>query len=196
MILFRSWQRILPGWALDYLYAGRVLGSRKFPTRFSHLGAYNTEQTPYAVLKFLFKQIEIAPDDVIVDVGCGWGRVLYFLLSRGITNPMLGLELDPQVAAITRERLAPHPNVRIITGDATANLPAEGTLFFLYNPFAEYVLRRLNHALLHLPNPERVRVIYYNPLHLEAFRRDPAWKVKRTRAPRFRSAAIISRRRD
>lgn len=164
----------------------------KTPTRFANRGAYNTEDTSYDVLKYLFRRVTPRSDDVIVDVGCGRGRVINYLLSRGLKNEIYGLELDPDVAADTAARLAKYGNVRIVVGDAIENLPLQGTLFYLYNPFAEFVVRRLNAKLVSLPNMDRVRVIYYNCLHVGPFRGDPAWWVEMHPVPGRRDAALIS----
>lgn len=176
---------------LDWRWGGRRLGQKKV-TRFANKGAYNTEDTSYDVLKYLFKRVPPRSADVIVDVGCGQGRVINYLLSKGLKNRIIGLELDPEVAADTAARLARHANVRIIGGDAIENLPADGTLFYLYNPFAEFVVRRLNAKLAGLPTADRLRVIYYNCLHAEPFRGDPAWWMEIHQVPGGRTAALIS----
>ncbi len=183
-------KRIRDAW-LDWRWGGRLLGQDS-PTRFANKGAYNTEDTSYDVLKCLFKMVAPRPDDVIVDVGCGRGRVINYLLSRGLKNEIYGLELDPDVASDTAERLARYGNVSIVGGDAIENLPQRGTLFYLYNPFAEFVVRRLNAKLLRLPTADRVRVIYYNCLHVDPFLGDPAWQVKMHHVPGRRQAALIS----
>ena len=175
---------------LDWRWGGRLLG-QDTPTRFANKGAYNTEDTSYDVLKYLFKLVAPRPDDVIVDVGCGRGRVINYLLSRGLKNRIYGLELDPDVASDTAERLARHRNVSIVSGNAIENLPQRGTLFYLYNPFAEFVVRRLNAKLLSLPAADKVRVIYYNCLHVDPFLHDPAWRVEMHQVPGRRQAAFI-----
>lgn len=174
----------------DLRWGGRVLGKPR-QTRLANKGAYNTEDTPYAVLAHAFGHAPPRPDDVIVDVGCGRGRVINYLLSLGLPNQIVGIELDPEVAADTQARLARHQNVRVILGDATACLPAEGTLFYLYNPFAEFVVRRLSAKLMSLPTLPRLRVIYYNCLHLGPFANDPDWRVEPFEIPGGRSCALI-----
>ncbi|MEJ7639236.1 MAG: class I SAM-dependent methyltransferase, partial [Singulisphaera sp.] len=70
-----------------------------------------------------------------MDIGCGKGRVLNFWLERFPNNRIIGVELDDRVADRTRRRLERWRNVKIITGDAVAALPAEGTIFWMFNPF-------------------------------------------------------------
>jgi hypothetical protein len=61
--------------------------------------------------------------------------VLNWWLGRGLDNRIVGLELDKGLARVAAERLRRHPNVVIRTGNAIDNLPADGTLFWLFNPF-------------------------------------------------------------
>ena len=85
--------------------------------RFAELDAERSSNVTYYALSLIFKGETIAPDDVLVDVGCGKGRVLNWWLSKRLPNRIVGLELDPEVAAHTRHRLRKYRNVTIITGD-------------------------------------------------------------------------------
>jgi SAM-dependent methyltransferase len=172
----RRARRLVRNVVLDLRY-GAFLGGT-VPSRYRHLGAHDTANSEYDVLAQVFEG-RIAPTDVLVDVGCGKGRVLNWWLSRGLTNRIIGIELDPEIAARTRRRLRRYPNVTILTGDALALLPREGTLFFLFNPFAEWLLPRLKDRLDAVAGSRAdVRIIYDNPPDLGLFRDDPAWTVE------------------
>lgn len=150
-------------------------------SQFSYLGAYRTQSTNYGQLCRLFKSdlIQISPTDVLVDVGCGKGRVLNFWLGMGLKNEMIGLELDPHVAEKTRKRLAAFSNVRIISGDAVTNLPVNGNLFYLYNPFDEAVMQRFKARLAESYNGSRaIKLVYYNCHHRSIFETDPNWTIE------------------
>ncbi len=118
--------------------------------------------------------MKIAPNDVLVDVGCGKGRVLAWWLSRGYRNRMIGLELDPRIAAATAARFAAASNVRVIAGDAVENLPPDGTLFWLFNPFDEPVLRAFRDRLKQCCE-EGARLVYSHARHLAVFSGDAAF---------------------
>jgi SAM-dependent methyltransferase len=148
------------------------------PTRFSELGAERTANVSYLALSLIFKNEAIDPDDVLVDVGCGKGRVINCWLSRRLSNQIVGLELDPEVAAHTRERLRSYRNVTIVAGDGIDNLPADGTLFFLFNPFAESVVNRFKERVLQSSRRDRVRIFYYNCVHVDVFENDPRFSVE------------------
>lgn len=109
-------------------------------TRFAHLGAYDSGTASYFILLNVFNG-KIRPDDVIVDVGCGFGRAINTLLWMNCKNRIVGLELDPEIAESSRKRLRRFDNVEIVTGNALDHLPADGTVFWIFNSFDEAVVR-------------------------------------------------------
>jgi SAM-dependent methyltransferase len=178
--------------ALDLRYGSFLGGTIK--TRQAHLGAHDVGNADYDDLDELFAQVDIAPDDVIVDVGCGKGRVINWFLSHHGQNTIYGIELDPDVCARTAKRLAGRANVRILCGDATELLPAEGTFFYLFNPFDENVMRRFVAAFLELDAGRPRTIVYYNCKYLDVFRDDARFEVTELDRPRsFRSAVIRAR---
>lgn len=148
------------------------------PTRFRELGAERTANVSYLALSLIFENVAIASDDVLVDVGCGKGRVINWWLSKRLSNRIVGLELDPEVAAHTRERLRRYHNVTIVAGDGIDNLPADGTLFFLFNPFAESVVIRFKEQILQSARRDKVRIYYYNCVHVSVFENDARFSVE------------------
>jgi len=99
-------------------------------------------------------------------------------LSRRLPNQIVGLELDPEIAAHTRHRLRKYPNVTIVTGDGPENLPTDGSLFFLYNPFQKSVVGRFKERILQLPLRDRIRIYYYYCLHIDVFENDPRFSIE------------------
>ncbi|MGA8495284.1 MAG: methyltransferase domain-containing protein [Xanthobacteraceae bacterium] len=173
-ILFRAAVQI---WNVVYDLRFGALLRGDLATRYADLGAYDTTNTPYLALSLLFRGEKITADDVLVDVGCGKGRVINWWLNKGISNAIIGLELDPEVAARTRDRLQRYPNVTIISGDAVENLPAAGTLFLVANPFDREVVERFKERVLELQRPDRTRIFYYNSESVDIFESDPRFIV-------------------
>jgi protein-L-isoaspartate O-methyltransferase len=161
--------------ATDLRY-GEIL-SGNIPSRYGKAGAYNVVNTPYAVLPEIFAG-RIGPDDVLVDVGCGKGRVINWWLSRGLRNRMYGIELDPEVAAATRRRLRRFGNVTVITGDATTSVPDDATLLYMYNPFDAAAVARLKENLTERFARRGITVLYWNLEWLVAFQDDPRWTTE------------------
>jgi SAM-dependent methyltransferase len=120
---------------VDLLYGGSCARWKRTP--YKRLGSRDTESSAYAQLRTLFDpaRVPIRSNDVLVDIGCGRGRVINFWLKQGYRNRLFGIELDESIARLTRERLRSYRNVTILSGDALELLPAEATLFYLFNPF-------------------------------------------------------------
>lgn len=169
---------VVQPWNVAYdLRFGEILRG-DIQTRFADRDAERSANVSYYALSLIFKGETIAPDDVLVDVGCGKGRVLNWWLSQRLPNQIVGLELDPEIAAHTRHRLRKYHNVRIIAGDAVEHLPADGSLFFLFNPFHEGVVNRFKEKVLQLPRRDRIRIHYNNCVHVDVFENDPRFSVE------------------
>lgn len=169
--------RVLRNSLRDLQFGTVVSGTR--PSRHRHLGAKDVNNSDYAALDDIFPEF-VRDDDVLVDVGCGRGRVILWWLANGHrTQPIYGLELDEDVATATAARLARFGNVRIVAGDACANIPPTGTLFYLYNPFDADVMARFAHQFRQAVGVESDPLILYaNPKYLSTFE-GPAWQVRR-----------------
>jgi hypothetical protein len=165
-------------------------------TRHAEAGAFDAGNADYDDLTRLFANIAVTPDDVIVDVGSGKGRAINWFLSNHPGRRIYGIELDAEICAKAAKRLRRHENVTILCGDATTLLPADGTLFYLFNPFDEAVMGRFIAALLALGADRRRRVVYHNCKFLDLFLESPSFDVQRIDLPTFRSALIHVKRSD
>jgi protein-L-isoaspartate O-methyltransferase len=161
-------------------------------TRYGHLGAFHSTNTPYEELALLFTGIDVRPGETIVDVGCGKGRSLNWFLSRFPSNPIVGIELDPEICARTARRLRRYRNVTIVCGDAAEIIPPEGSVFYLFNPFDAAVMQRFAAALSQRPADAGATIVYYNAKYLQPFRSSPRFDVRELDDPRLthRSAVI------
>ena len=128
-------------YGIDMRYGGRCGGVTH--TQFGHLGAYGTSSADYsrsARALHRHNHLAITPDDVLVDVGSGKGRVLTSGSRSALGNKIVGIELDPQFALPAQRRLARFENVEVICGDALENIPRDATIFYLFNPFGAEVI--------------------------------------------------------
>ena len=158
-------------WRLDLMYARRFLGGDA-PTRFAHVGARAVHHTSYEILGLVFAAASPQSDDVLVDVGCGKGRVIVYWLHKRHCRRIVGLEIDPDIAVRAARQFRRFPNVQIVAGDAIANLPDDGTFFYMYNPFDEAKVIELERRLAAFPPQHPIRVVYYNPNFRNAFPMD------------------------
>src|SRR5690349_14297946 len=115
--------QILRNFLLDIRYQRRFLGGT-VPTKFKQLGAQETANSDYDALPQLFAHPAIwegsrkfSPEHAIVDVGCGKGRVINWLLSQGFRGRIIGVELDPDIAQSTSARLKTYANVSVVQAD-------------------------------------------------------------------------------
>lgn len=156
---------------------GELLGVNIKPTKM-YPGVINLANSDYQTLDYIFAN-RIKPDDVLVDIGCGKGRVLNWWLRQKLDNRIIGVELDWKIAAATQKRLQHYPNVTILAGDAVKLIPPEGTLFYLFNPFGEETMLKFRDKMAALfAGRKPVTILYYNCKHVDLFKLDPRWVVE------------------
>jgi len=149
-------------------------------------GATRPSSVHYWELDRIFanKGLEITADDVLVDVGCGKGRVINWWLDNSPARRIVGVEIEPSLAAATARRLSAEPRVTVVAGDASEQLPPDGTMFWLFNPFTiadegRRMMIQLRQALDALPPGSRgVRVVLFRDRHREVFE-GGGWEIHR-----------------
>ncbi len=159
---------------------GRPLGGTFFSMR-NRTNSYSPFATnsDYVALTRIFED-QVMPSDVLVDIGCGHGRVINHWLRHYSRNQIIGIECFHDIAARTRERLKSYDNVKIITGNALEALPENGSLFYFYNPFGPESVQLLKQQFCKLfDRDQKVKFLYYNCRHVDIFECDPAWTVTR-----------------
>lgn len=181
---------------IDLRYGGRCDGAD--PTAFPGLGAYGTSSIDYWQLRRIFcgaNGLEARPGDVLVDVGCGKGRVLNHWLRLGRAERIVGIELDPRWAEPAARRLAAFPKAEVICGDALESIPPDANLFFLFNPFGPAVLERFKDRVAELFDAsDGIVIVYYFCLHVDVFERDPRWIVEPLAIKTFHPGVVIRMR--
>jgi SAM-dependent methyltransferase len=160
--------------ARDLRFGGILSGDVK--TRHRHLGAHNIINSPYSVLPRIFAG-RIHDGDVLVDVGCGKGRVINWWLRQGVRNRIVGIEIDPEIAAATAKRLQRFSNVTIVSGDATTSIPDDATLLYLYSPFDGPAMERLKAMLVERFGRRGITLLYWNSEYIDVFRDDEDWAI-------------------
>jgi histone methylation protein DOT1 len=144
---------------------GRWRGPRTDRSVHSDNHAYRTPD--YYYIRRLIRALHLRPDDVIYDIGSGMGRIVC-MLSRERVKKVVGLELLPELCDISRANAANlrgrRSPIEIRCGDASTADIADGTIYFLYNPFGRETLmdflQNLETSLV--KNPRMLRLVYYN----------------------------------
>lgn len=160
--------------AIDLRYGG-VISKTEHNWKPNDAGRYMNTPTDIYALDAITAAAQLKPDDEIVDVGCGDGFPIAYWLSKGIKNKIVGIEIDPSAAAKARSRFKHVSNVTIIEGDATVEAAKTGgTVFFLFNPFAEPQTRAFEQSIRHL----KPSILYLNYNHVDQFGADH-WSVEK-----------------
>lgn len=131
-------------------------------------GPYST--FAYSSIMKVLDRLDIQPGDVLVDIGCGKGRIVCCAALRR-ANRIIGVDIEQGLCEIARANAA-----RLRAWQSTieiANMSAadfdyrDCTLFFLFNPFGAATLRQVLDAISQtlVAHPRPVRLAYVNPLH-------------------------------
>ncbi len=162
---------------------GGVAVEQRRPSRFSAQGAEAVQSSDYRALGRIFRrQVRLTAQDVLLDVGCGEGRVLTYLAGRRCKARLIGIELDPDAAATARQRTAACPggqNVQIRCGnildESTADLFQLVTVYYLFNPFNGKIFSKFIARLEKLA-PHPVRLVYLFDYYSGYLADRPGWK--------------------
>jgi hypothetical protein len=101
-------------------------------------------------------------------------------LSQGYENKIIGVELDAGVARYAEKKLINYKNVIIIEGNIIDNIPEDGTIFFLYNPFHSWVMEQFRDRMLEIyRNSKNFILVYYNCKYLNLFENSANWQIEK-----------------
>lgn len=108
-------------------------------------GATAYHPTVYWALDEIFKDASFTANDHLVDVGCGMGRVIAYLLDKKFPGRLTGIEYDPYVAAVARKWMEKEKSgkVNLIEGDALQAQYDQYTILYLFRPFSEAFFKRM-----------------------------------------------------
>lgn len=126
------------------------------------------EPTPYTVLKRLADSGLIGREDVVLDYGCGKGRVGFFL-SHQTGARVIGIEYDDRIyaeALLNRNDAASRAKAEfVLTGAETYALPPAVNRCYFFNPFSLEILRKVMARILEswYEQPRRLLLFFYYP---------------------------------
>lgn len=129
---------------------------------------YPYEPTPYAVLERLANSGFIRKQDVVLDYGCGKGRVDFFLTYQTRAH-CIGVEYDERIIAVARENgntSVSAGRVEILLGNAeTFLVPQNINRIFFFNPFSVEILQTAMARILesYYENPRELLLFLYFP---------------------------------
>ena len=126
------------------------------------------EPTPYCVLERLADSGLIGIGDVVLDYGCGKGRVDFFL-SYSTKAKTIGIEYDERIcrSAVENQKMAvPKATAEfVLTRAETYEVPEEVNRCYFFNPFSVEILRKVMARILesYYENPREMFLFFYYP---------------------------------
>ena len=126
------------------------------------------EPTPYCVLERLAGSGLIGERDVVLDYGCGKGRVDFFLSARTKAKT-IGIEYDAHIYRAALENLQTvnaGVKPRFVPANAeNYQVPADVTRCYFFNPFSVEILHKVMARILesYYENPREIFLFFYYP---------------------------------
>lgn len=129
---------------------------------------YPYEPTPYNVLERLANSGLIRKKNVVLDYGCGKGRVDFFLAYQTRAKT-IGIEYDKRIyqGAIDNQRTAvsgAHTEF-VLARAEEYKVPLEVNSFYFFNPFSVELLRKVMARIMesYYDNPRKMLLFFYYP---------------------------------
>lgn len=126
------------------------------------------EPTDYCVLERLAESGLIGKDDVVIDYGCGKGRVGFFLSHRTQAQ-VIGIEYDERIYndAIENRKTA-IAKVKadfVLTKAEEYAVPANVNRCYFFNPFSREILHKVMARIIasYYENPRDIFLLFYYP---------------------------------
>ena len=150
----------------------------------------------YLVLFRIFEEITQQTKGFnFIDIGSGKGRPIFVAEHFGYEN-LTGIELDKELVEAANMNLKHYllkrktSQIEFINANALEyNYKNEPTVYFLFNPFNEIVLKNVLERILASTRSE-TWFVYMNPKYSEVFTTDKFEKVKELKTKRYLEAVI------
>ena len=167
-------------WLYGIVYDLRILGKITNKTIVNKFyDAYPSQNMSYYYLRELIDEIKVKKEDVVVDVGCAWGRLLGYLERKTETKKLIGVEINHDIAEQAKSFFKGTERVEIREGNILDALPEDGTVFILFNPFGRETLRKMV-ELIEEKVDHAVRIIYIHPTEERVFYGRDRWEMKKS----------------
>lgn len=152
---------------IDDSFCDRVLGLAK-EENIDHFKLNETlgfeqflyEGTPYEYIRELFAVLNPSVNDVVYDLGSGYGRVVLY---GAITSSakLKGIEIVPERVAECEKikRNLKLDNAEFLRGNVLDLDFSDGTIFFLFNPFFSETLEKVGENLRALAKNKTIKIV-------------------------------------
>lgn len=126
---------------------------------------YGYDPTPYVVLEELVKLDLIKKDDIIVDYGCGKGRIGFFLNNQ-VGCKVIGIDHNKRLIKKAKNNLENYgytDDIKFVYSKAEEYVPDEANCFYLFNPFSSKIFRQVLKKIEESKknNPREILIFFY-----------------------------------
>ena len=126
---------------------------------------YGYDPTPYIVLEELVKLDLIKKEDIIVDYGCGKGRIGFFLNNQ-IGCKVVGIDHSERLLKMATKNLESYGDngdIKFIHSEAEEYLPTDANYFYFFNPFSTKIFRQVLRKIEESKenNPREILIFFY-----------------------------------
>ena len=127
---------------------------------------YPYEPTPYSVLERLADSGMIGKNDVVLDYGCGKGRVGFFLSNRLKANT-IGIEYDEHIyrSALENQKSSNVKADFVLTRAEEYTVPQSVSRCYFFNPFSVEILHKVMARIIesYYQTPRDIFLFFYYP---------------------------------
>jgi len=127
---------------------------------------YPYEPTPYCVLERLAHSGLIRKGDVVLDYGCGKGRVDFFLFHQTKAKT-IGIEYDERIyeSALENQKTALSEADFVLMRAEAYEVPPEVNRCYFFNPFSGEILHKVMARVMdsYYENPREILFFFYYP---------------------------------
>ena len=124
------------------------------------------EPTPYTVLERLADSNLIRRDNVVLDYGCGKGRVDFFLAQRTKART-IGIEYDARIyaSALENQKSGKFKAEFVLMRAEEYSVPPEVDRCYFFNPFSVEILHKVMARIIEswYEHPREVFLFFYYP---------------------------------
>ena len=124
------------------------------------------EPTPYSVLERLAESGFFGKDDVVLDYGCGKGRVGFFLSHRTKAKT-IGIEYDEHIyaGALENQKTAKAKADFVLSRAEEYEVPLEVNRCYFFNPFSVEIMHKVMARIIesYYENPREIFLFFYYP---------------------------------
>lgn len=127
---------------------------------------YTYEPTPYCVLERLADSELFGQNNVVLDYGCGKGRVDFFLSYRTKVKT-IGIEYDERIysSTLSNQKRALSGAEFVLTRAEEYKVPVAVNRCYFFNPFSVEILHKVMARILesYYENPREIFLFFYYP---------------------------------